>query len=229
MVQHVKEKIQAAKIMIKFRKTQLEQAQQTIRRNHSRNKEQIESKYRKHIEALWEFFTDYKKRQENLIQNVLELQDSRVADVCEEIAETLENLESHCQKPLRDYENNDDEILVFMNDEIDKLNSDLFDFIPQINLEGIQVDFEVHNTTDTIQRIEQILVESASLFQENLYSEDGLKRPIISYADFIKNNWNCMQCGMQFGIKQVDCVNCKVFRPLETFQNILNRPERVTP
>ena len=30
-------------------------------------------------------------------------------DVCEEIAETLENLESHCQKPLRDYENNDDE------------------------------------------------------------------------------------------------------------------------
>jgi hypothetical protein len=72
-----------------------------------------------------------------LIQNVLELQDSRVADVCEEISETLENLESHCQKPLRDYENNDDEILVFMNDEIDKLNSDLFDFVPQINLEGI--------------------------------------------------------------------------------------------
>lgn len=29
-------------------------------------------------------------------------------------------------------------------------------------------------------------------------------------------------------MKQVDCSNCKVFRPLETYQNILNRPERVT-
>lgn len=38
----------------------------------------------------------YKEKQEMLINNVLELQDSRVADVCEEIAETLENLESHC-------------------------------------------------------------------------------------------------------------------------------------
>ena len=65
-----------------------------------------------------------------LVANVLELQDSRVADVCEEIRECLENLESNCQKPLRDYENNDDDILVFMNDEIDKLNSDLLDFIP---------------------------------------------------------------------------------------------------
>ena len=78
-----------------------------------------------------------------LIENVLELQDSRVNDVCEEIAETLENLESHCQKPLRDYENNDDDILVFMNDEIDKLNSELFEFVPQINLEGIQVEFDI--------------------------------------------------------------------------------------
>jgi hypothetical protein len=29
-------------------------------------------------------------------------------------------------------------------------------------------------------------------------------------------------------LKQVDCANCKIFRPLETYQNILNRPERVT-
>lgn len=79
----------------------------------------------------------YKEKQEMLINDVLELQDSRVADVCEEITETLENLESHCQKPLRDYENNDDDILVFMNDEIDKLNNELFEFVPQINLEGI--------------------------------------------------------------------------------------------
>jgi len=79
---------------------------------------------------LSEFFNDYRTRQETLIKNVIELQDSRVGEVCDEINETLENLESHCQKPLRDYENNDDEILVFMNEEIDKLNSDLFDFIP---------------------------------------------------------------------------------------------------
>ena len=85
----------------------------------------------------------YKEKQEMLINDVLELQDSRVADVCEEISETLENLESHCQKPLRDYENNDDDILVFMNDEIDKLNNELFEFVPQINLEGIQVEFEI--------------------------------------------------------------------------------------
>lgn len=70
---------------------------------------------------LSEYFIEYKNRQETLINNVMELQDSRVADVCEEINETLENLESQCQKPLRDYENNDDDILVFMNDEIDKL------------------------------------------------------------------------------------------------------------
>ena len=79
---------------------------------------------------LSDFFNDYRTRQETLIKNVIELQDSRVGDVCDEINETLENLESHCQKPLRDYENNDDEILVFMNEEIDKLKSDLFDLIP---------------------------------------------------------------------------------------------------
>ena len=87
-----------------------------------------------------------------------------MSDVCDEIQETLENLESHCQKPLRDYENNDDEILVFMNEEIDKLNSDLFEFIPQINLEGIQVKFDIPNTNETIERIERILVESATLY-----------------------------------------------------------------
>lgn len=30
-------------------------------------------------------------------------------------------------------------------------------------------------------------------------------------------------------LKQVDCTNCKNFRPLETYQNILHRPDRVTP
>jgi hypothetical protein len=30
-----------------------------------------------------------------------------------------------------------------MNNEIDKLNSDLFEFVPQINLEGLQVKFEL--------------------------------------------------------------------------------------
>jgi hypothetical protein len=30
-----------------------------------------------------------------------------------------------------------------MNDEIDKLNNELFEFVPQINLEGIQVEFEI--------------------------------------------------------------------------------------
>jgi hypothetical protein len=30
-----------------------------------------------------------------------------------------------------------------MNDEIDKLYGELFEFVPQINLEGIQVEFEI--------------------------------------------------------------------------------------
>jgi hypothetical protein len=45
---------------------------------------------------LSHYFASYKKRQETLVANVMELQDSRVADVYEEIRECLENLESHC-------------------------------------------------------------------------------------------------------------------------------------
>ena len=81
--------------MIRFRKIQLEQTQQMIRRTHRQNKEQLELKFRKHIEMLSDFFIDYRTRQEVLIKNVIELQDSRVGDVCDEINETLENLESH--------------------------------------------------------------------------------------------------------------------------------------
>lgn len=66
------------------------------------------------------------------------------------------------------------------------------------------------------------------MFQENLYSDDGQNRPLLTYADLIKNNWNCLHCGAQWQLRQVDCINCKVFRPLETYQNILQRPEKVT-
>ena len=40
--------------------------------------------------------------------------------------------------------------------------------------------------------------------------------------------WNCLSCGAQFSSKQVECPLCKVFRPLETYDNVLHRPDKVT-
>ena len=62
----------------------------------------------------------------------------------------------------------------------------------------------------------------------NLPALDGSDRCTETYRDLIKNMWNCVACGAQFGVKQVECPLCKVFRPLETYDNVLHKPAKVT-
>ena len=40
--------------------------------------------------------------------------------------------------------------------------------------------------------------------------------------------WNCLVCGAQLHIKNVECPMCKIFRPIETYDNIIHNPEKVT-
>jgi len=116
-----------------------------------------------------------------------------------------------------------------MNEEIDQLNTELIDFYPDINLEGLQVGFDLADTNTTIERIKSSIKSSTALYQDNYYTEDGSQRPITNYSEFTESQWNCLNCSAQFNIRQVDCSMCKIFRPLETYQNIMHRPDRVSP
>ena len=118
-------------------------------------------------------------------------------------------------------------MLVSMNDIIEDLYKGMIKFSPDINLEGLKIDIDVDD--DIIQRIDRILTRSAELMHGTFPALDGSDRCTETYRDLVKNMWNCITCGAQFGIKQVECPLCKVFRPLETYDNLLHRPEKVIP
>ena len=113
-----------------------------------------------------------------------------------------------------------------MSDIIDTLHKGMMKFQPDINLEGLKIDIEIDD--DIIQRIDKLLNRSAELGHGFLPALDGSQRDTESYTDLIKNMWNCGECGALFGIKQVECPLCKVFRPLESYNNIYHRPEKAS-
>ena len=49
-----------------------------------------------------------------------------------------------------------------------------------------------------------------------------------NYQDLVKNMWNCINCGAQLHIKNVECPLCRTFRPIETYENIIHAPEHIT-
>lgn len=128
---------------------------------------------------------------------------------------------------LSSIEYHEDQVIVFMNDIIDEVYQGLVKFETDVNLEGLRIELEVDK--DLIHRIDSLLKRSTELVPENLESLSADKtRQIINYKDLVRNMWFCITCGGQFTQKQIECPLCKQFRPLETYENILHRPERVT-
>ena len=95
-----------------------------------------------------------------------------------------------------------------------------------MNLEGLRIDVDMDS--DVIHRIDKILSRSAELMHSSLPALDGSDRNTETFRDLVKNMWHCYNCGSQFSIRHVECQSCRVFRPLETYDNILHRPEKVT-
>ena len=79
-----------------------------------------------------------------------------------------------------------------------------------------------------ITRIDQLLENSSDLVPADLVSQDGTNKKVVSSQDLVKNMWNCLVCGAQLHIKNVECPMCKIFRPIETYDNIIHNPEKVT-
>ena len=96
----------------------------------------------------------------------------------------------------------------------------------EINLEGLKINVDVDQ--DVVYRIEKLLARSYELMHSSLPSLDGSERQTETLRDLMKNMWYCYSCGYLYSIRQVECQMCKVFRPLETYDNILHRPEKVT-
>ena len=113
-----------------------------------------------------------------------------------------------------------------MNDIIDDLYTGMIKFAPDINLEGLKIDVDIED--DVVQRIDKVLTRSVELLHVNIPAFDGTDRTIETYRDVVKNIWNCLSCGAQFGSKQVECSLCKTFRPLETYPNLLHRPDKAS-
>ena len=113
-----------------------------------------------------------------------------------------------------------------MNDIILDIHKGIRSFAPEINLEGLKIEVDIDE--DVIARIDKTMSRSVDLVHANLPALDGSDRETETYKDMVKHVWFCLTCGAQFGIKQVECPLCKTFRPIETYDNILHKPEAFT-
>ena len=80
--------------MIKFRRTQLEQTANYIRKEAKINRDGLTKKFSLHIEALKKYFDDYRKRHSEMLNEALVFQADRTDEVLAEIGESLEKLDS---------------------------------------------------------------------------------------------------------------------------------------
>ena len=94
MINRIVEKIESSRKMIKFRRTQLEQTAKYIRKVSKNNREELTKKFSSHIEALRNYFDDYRKRHSEMLNEALLFQEARTEDVISEIDESLEKLDS---------------------------------------------------------------------------------------------------------------------------------------
>ena len=76
-----------------------------------------------------DYFEDYKERQEEIVNEAIVLQESRVDDVCCELDEYMSKLDND-NSNLGSMEFHDDQVIVFMNDIIDELQDGLVNFSP---------------------------------------------------------------------------------------------------
>lgn len=74
-----------------------------------------------------EFFEDYRDRQEEIVNEAIILQETRVDETCGELDEYMQKLENDNHN-LGSIEYHDDNILVFMNDIIEELQDGLVNF-----------------------------------------------------------------------------------------------------
>jgi len=80
--------------MIKFRRIQLEQAANHIRKESKINRDALTKKFSTHIETLKKYFDDYRKRHSEMLNEALVFQADRTNEVLSEISESLEKLDS---------------------------------------------------------------------------------------------------------------------------------------
>jgi hypothetical protein len=55
------------------------------------------------------------------------------------------------------------------------------------------------------------------------------RKPNDYYDKFSQLFWMCLSCEKKLVVNQVECPDCKIIRPLETYQNILYSPELAWP
>jgi len=153
---------------------------------------------------------------------------------------------------LSSLEGQEDEIIVFMNNIVDEAHYSVVDYQPDLNFEGLNLSLVLHRERESgngpIEKIDKILEKSAMIFSENLSKTDilnalgGSAKPhdadnesedddtleVTTFDEMVQDSWNCIGCGAVLSDVQIDCPMCKLFRPLETFPNMMHRPYSIT-
>ena len=152
------------------------------------------------------FFEDYKRRESEVLNDAMVFQENRIEDVLSELSEQLQKLNSY-NLNLSSLDQYDEGVMIVMSDIIDDIHNEIMKFSPDINLEGLKIDVDIDE--DIITRLEKLLIRSTEMCHGFLPAMDGSDRDTETYRDLIKNMWNCVTCGAQFGVKQVECLLCK--------------------
>ena len=143
MINRTIEKLEAAKKMIKYRRTQLEQTAMYIKKRTKQNKEQLLKKFNAHIDELKAFFDSYRKRKLEMINDATVFQEGRVEDVMASIDDQLDELDSNDYN-IASLEENDADVITCMHQIVGELYRSMIRFNPnEINLEGLKIDVDM--------------------------------------------------------------------------------------
>ena len=183
-------------------------------------------KFNAHADELQAFVESYRKRKLDTLNDAIVFQEGRVGDVMANIDDQLDELDSN-EVNIGSLEENDADVITCMHHIVaDLYKSTSRHNVEGINLEGLRIDVEVD--PDLIHRLDKVLARSYELMHSSFPPLDGSERPTETLRDLMKNMWCCYSCGNLFSVRQVECQTCKLFRPLETYDNILHRPDKVT-
>ena len=75
--------------------------------------------------------------------------------------------------------------------------------------------------------VEKLLQANCTLQLDNLRFEDGSQIKFEHLMDKDKF-WNCINCSQRLAGDVIMCEQCKIFKPLEMFKNLLHSPMNAT-
>lgn len=126
---------------------------------------------------------------------------------------------------LTSLESHDDHEIIYMTNIIDDQHNHLAtNFKPNIQFQDISVTLQLRESVYS--KLENLLNANCKLMLDDL-KQDG---ETIKFMDILERDkqWKCLGCEEMKNKDVLFCDDCKQFRPLEMFKNLIHNPQKVS-